>query len=304
MSAPPRGPAVSVVIPTHGRPERLRDCLLALTRQDYPRERWEVVVVDDASPEPAPVAAAVEAVRDQMNVCFVRQPHGGPAKARNTGASSARFDHLAFTDDDCWPRSTWLTELAAAFDREPDTALGGRVVNGVEENLYSEASQRLVDYVVQYFLETGRPFFPSNNIALSRAAFDAVGGFDERFPLAAGEDRDFFAKCREAGIRLGFAADAVVEHRHVLSLRGFVRQHFNYGRGAFLCRTLEAERGAGELHVEPLRFYVDLVRSPYTTARPSGGRLRLAGLLCVSQAANAAGFFAERFGIGDGSARR
>jgi GT2 family glycosyltransferase len=224
------------------------------------------------------------------------QDNAGPAAARNAGAARARFDYLAFTDDDCVPHAQWLSGLASAFEDTPDAVLGGQVVNGLADTPCSEASHQLVEYVVDYFLEAGAPFFPSNNLALARSHFDAVGGFDQSFPLAAGEDRDFCAKCREAGLSLTLANEAVVEHRHALHLRSFLRQHFNYGRGAFVCRQLEAARTAPDFHIEPLRFYFDLVATPFRRDRVFAGRLQIAALLVLSQVANAAGFFKERFG--------
>jgi glycosyltransferase involved in cell wall biosynthesis len=288
-------PTISVVIPTRDRPTRLRECLDALSRQDYPRGSWEVVVVDDGTPAPERVADALAPFRSRHDIQLIAQQHAGPASARNAGAARARFDYLAFTDDDCLPHPYWLSELATAFVRTPDAVLGGRVLNGLASNLCSEASHQLVSYVVDYFLNKSAPFFPSNNLALSRATFDAIGGFDVRFPLAAGEDRDLCAKCRRIGARLIPAPDALVEHRHPLDFAGFLRQHFNYGRGAFVCRRLSAARDAGDSRIEPLRFYIDLIRQPFRGAPPSRGRLRIAALLLASQVANAAGFFGERF---------
>ena len=296
QDAPMTCPTISVIIPTRDRPARLRECLEALSRQDYPRGAWEVIVVDDGTPAPERVAAVIAPFQARLDVRLVAQTHAGPARARNFGAARAQFQHLAFTDDDCLPSPRWLSELASAFERAPDVVLGGRVLNGLGSNACSEATHRLVVYVVDYWLEQGAPFFPSNNLALSRATFDAIGGFDIRFPLAAGEDRDLCAKCRRIGVRLIPAPDAVVEHRHPLDLAAFLRQHFNYGRGAFVCRRLSAARDAGDSRIEPLRFYIDLVFQPFRASPPSRGRLRIAALLFASQLANAAGFFGERFG--------
>ena len=286
-------PTISVIIPTHNRPARLGECLEALSRQDYPRGAFEVIVVDDGTPDRARVAAALEPFRASLDVQLLTQENAGPAKARNAGAAKAKFDYLAFTDDDCAPRPHWLSELAAAFEKLPDVVIGGSTVNGLSANPCSEASHRLVEYVVDYFLKKGTPFFPSSNLALSRASFEAVGGFDTSFPLAAGEDRDFCAKVRHLGIRLIAAPGAVVEHRHPLDLRGFLRQHFNYGRGAFVCRRLSGARDPRDMSIEPLRFYVDLVLLPFARHPAARGKLRLAALLFASQAANVAGFLGE-----------
>lgn len=289
-------PTLSVIIPTRDRPARLRECLEALSRQDYPRGAWEVIVVDDGTPAPERVAAVIAPFQGRLDVRLVAQAHSGPAAARNFGAARAQFQNLAFTDDDCLPSPRWLSELASAFEHRPDAVFGGRVLNGLASNACSEATHQLVGYVVDYWLEEGAPFFPSNNLALSRATFEAIGGFDVRFALAAGEDRDLCAKCRQIGVPVIPAPDAVVEHRHALDLASFLRQHFNYGRGAFVYHRLSAARRPSDSRFERLRFYVDLVGQPFRGAPPAPGRLRIAALLFASQLATVSGFFAERFG--------
>lgn len=96
-------PTFSIVVPTYRRPQALRRCLAALSRLDYPRERFEVLVVDDGSDEsPEPI---VTEARGTVNARLIQQDHAGPARARNRGAAEATGTFLAFTDDDCEPVS-------------------------------------------------------------------------------------------------------------------------------------------------------------------------------------------------------
>jgi len=111
----PRPPFFSIVVPTCDRPRQLAACLQSLARLDYPRDRFEVIVVDDGTTTAAP--ALVVEMKAGPDVRLVRQPHAGPAAARNLGASHARGSLLAFTDDDCAPAPDWLWALAARFER-------------------------------------------------------------------------------------------------------------------------------------------------------------------------------------------
>lgn len=99
----------SIVIPTYNRPERLAKCLGAIAKLDYPRDRFEVIVVDDGSD--TPLDLIVRPFQEQLSLTLIRQPNGGPAKARNTGVANAKGQFLTFTDDDCTPDSNWLTAL-------------------------------------------------------------------------------------------------------------------------------------------------------------------------------------------------
>ncbi len=290
---------VSVIIPTKNRPDRLRTCLVALQQQDFPRTRFEVIVVDDGSDTPLDVV--VDPFRPHLDLTLLRQKNSGPARARNAGAAAARGRLLAFTDDDCQPEPTWLHVLRASHESHPSMLLGGYSLNGLPQNLYSTASQLLIDYLYDYHSSAARvsaggptapPFFTSNNFALSADLFRKVGGFDETFPLAAGEDREFCDRWQAHGFRLKNLSEAVIRHSHALSPRKFWRQHMNYGRGAFHLRQARSAHGRPPVTREPLSFYLRLILFPLTAGekRP----LRLVGLMLASQVANLLGFLLER----------
>ena len=95
------------------------------------------------------------------------------------------------------------------------------------------------------------------------------------------------------------AADAIVHHRHQLNLPQFVRQHFNYGRGAdFLHRSRARYTGAPiRPKLEPLSFYVDLLRFPLRNG-VSMRSLPLMCLMAISQIAYGFGYFRERLSRG------
>src|SRR5262249_51289146 len=114
------------------------------------------------------------------------------------------------------------------------------------------------------------------------------GGFSETFPLAAGEDHDFCHRWQHEGWETVFVPEAVVRHNHQLTLRGFGRQHFNYGRGLYLCRRLIAERERKVFRVRHASFYLGLVAFPLAQGRGRGGWLYSA-LLVGSQVATLAG---------------
>ena len=279
----------SVVVPTYRRPRQLAVCLEALAALDYPRDLYEVIVVDDGSPQPP--EGVVRAFRDRLDVTLVSKPHRGPALARNAGAARARGDWLAFTDDDCVPAPEWLRLLGARLTGSPDCAVGGRVVNALPENPCSTASQLVVSWLYAYYNpepERAR-FLSSNNFAMGAASFRGIGGFDETYPNAAAEDREICDRLLQRGHRIVYAPEAAVFHAHPLKFVGFCRQHFHYGRGAFCFRSVRGRRCATPIRLEPLSFYTGLLSRPFAEA--SGGRaLSLAALAFVSQAVHAAGF--------------
>jgi glycosyltransferase involved in cell wall biosynthesis len=275
----------SVIVPTRNRPSQLRACLAALTCQEFPRDCFEVIVVDDGSELP---------LAEIPHVRLLRQPHRGPAMARNTGAAQARGRWLAFTDDDCLPVPTWLAALAARLTAHPECLVGGPVVNLLTDNPYAGASQQLVSYLLSYHnADLDRSgFFTSNNMAVATAAFIEAGGFDPALPRAAAEDRELCDRWHHQHRPMTFVPEAVVHHMHALDLRSFWHQHFNYGCGAHYYHSKRARRVGSPVRVEPWRFYADLVLYPFAVPAPQP--VRQAALLLIAQVANALGFFSER----------
>lgn len=267
----------SVIVPTRGRPEQLRRCLESLADVDWPADGYEVLVVDDGG-------GLTEDSVQAGNVRLIHQEHAGPAAARNRGACEAAYERLAFVDDDCTVARGWLAGFTRALDEHPGAAAGGRVMNGLPENLFSTATETMIAYMYE---ASEHRFVTSNNLAVPRAHFLELGGFDERFPLAAAEDRDFSQRWLESGAEIVAADDAVVEHAHQLSLRGFLRQHFAYGRGAYIYRS----RDASARKRARARFYRELVTEPLRSKSPRA--LKLSAALALSQLATIAGYAAE-----------
>ncbi|HLB46329.1 MAG TPA: glycosyltransferase [Anaerolineales bacterium] len=285
-------PFFSIIIPTNNRPTQLDVCLESLARLDYPRDRFEVIVVDDGSRNP--LEAVIAPFRSQLDVTLLSEPQAGPATARNTGAARAKGEFLAFIDDDCLAAPDWLRALVARLVEAPDRIVGGRTANALPNNQYSTASQLLVSYLYTYYdanFNQAR-FFASDNLALPTDRFQAIGGFDPSFPFAAAEDRDLCDRWLLRGYRMTYAPEALVHHTHPLTLCTFWRQHFNYGRGAFHFHKLHAQRTGQHIRIEPLSFYLNLLCYPLSHARDRRTIL-LAALLMLSQVANAAGFWWE-----------
>jgi GT2 family glycosyltransferase len=281
-------PFFTIVIPTCARPEQLSACLGSITRLDYPRDRFEVIVVDDDSPQsPRDI---VDSFNQIIAVKLLTQSHAGPAAARNKGAGGANGDFLVFTDDDCLPQPEWLSAFARQFGLTPDSLLGGRTLNALSDNLCSAASQAVIDAVYLYFNTNDRAlFFASNNFAVPAETFLRLGGFNEEFQTS--EDREFCDRWIHHGRSLIYVSDAVCYHAHTLQVGSFWRQHFGYGRGAFRFHRARRLRDGAQINPD-LRFYSRLISYPLVTE--TGYRsLMTTALVCLSQLASSAGFMCE-----------
>jgi GT2 family glycosyltransferase len=289
---------VSIVVPTRDRPAALARCLAALARLDPPAGGLEVIVVDNGATLQLGEPPAGLEVRSLIGAGT------GPGAARNLGAEHAAGELLAFTDDDCEPQPGWLSALLPEV--ADGVAAGGRTVNLLADNPYSEASQHVQDLVYAHFNSDPRHarFVASNNLAMRRDDFLAAGGFDAVGFTYGAEDRDLCDRWRAAGNRLVYAPAAVVGHAHRLGLASYARQHFAYGRGAARFHAARAARGTGRLRDE-MAFHGNLALWRASLAlRPPRRAAQTIALLALWQAANAAGYAAERAASKRGVASR
>jgi glycosyltransferase involved in cell wall biosynthesis len=255
-------PEVSVVVPTRDRPRSLARCLAALDRQSL--RNLEVVVVDDGSSSRREVAKVVERT---ARARLMRGSGRGPAAARNMGARHARSPVICFTDDDCEPVSEWAERLASALAQGVAAAAGPTTAAESAGSLVV-ASQLISNSLLKHTLNASKrrvSFAPSSNLAC-RAEVLALVPFDESYPRAAGEDRDWCARLLGLRHEIAFEPTAVVKHRPRLSLLSFCWQQMRYGRAS---QRFRHRPGPGR-SLRPSRFYVRLVISGFHE-RPTVG---------------------------------
>ena len=283
----------SIIIPAHGRPNGLSNCLRAICDLDYPRDLFEVIVVDDGSA--VPLESTCEHFYNKLNLLFLSQHNAGPAAARNRGAEHAGGKYLAFTDDDCMPMSGWLKAMNNHLTENPHCAVGGRMINLLEGNSYAAASQILIDYLHEYHNRSlkGARFLTTSSLGVSMEDFREIGGFDVSFPRAAAEDRDFCARWLHSGRRIILDPKIKVFHAHVHSFLSYLKQHFGYGRGGYHFHRKCLQRGQESLRVEPLSFCRGLMLRSFSGAEVQS-RPFMCALLFLSQVANTLGFAWEK----------
>jgi|SRR5687768_7286597 len=277
----------SVIIATFQRPDQLSRCVRSIGELVYPRDRFEVIVINDGGV--LHEAAQLKGLAGDVDFRIITTVNSGPGAARNAGAAVARGQFLTFLDDDCVPSPDWLQRLSAAVDQSPDAMVGGHTVNILKRNLFSQASQTLVGYVYAYYNERGakrNEFFASNNMTLAAEAFQATGGFDESFRTA--EDRELCKRWGAGGGRFAYVPDIVIGHAHRLGPLSFLRQHFGYGRGALPYWRKNGAHGVRGIRVEPFSFYVGMLTFPFRQRERYAPIL--SGLILVSQVSNACGF--------------
>ena len=208
---------ISIVVPTRNRAERLRALLASLAGQEGPP--FEVIVVDNASTDRTLAAVGEADAEHDAHIRAIHLPRPlGPAVARNRGWRAAQGELVIFTDDDVVAQPGWLKEIAAAHARDPEAVIQGRTEPDPRE------IHKLAAFTRSQRASGPGPWFQTCNIAYPRALLERLGGFDESFWDAAGEDTDLGWRAVEAGTRVIYEPNALNWHAvHEPGAIGLVR---------------------------------------------------------------------------------
>lgn len=275
----------SVIVPTYNRRFILQKCLEALRDQIYPAEDYEVFIVDDGSTD-----GTQESLRTLPSKFHTRlQARRGPAVARNLGAAESGGDFLAFTDSDCLVPTDWLARLDEAFEKWPEAGAVGGYLQAPEEVLEKNVLARMEFMETHFVYGAGQEAFlggfespagGTNNIAYRRQIFEKLGGFDESFPVAAGEDADLKLRTTRAGYKIGYVPIKVT-HLDPYSFGSFLRRSVTSGIGsAYFEKKHDSARLtpwtlAGSFLRDLLKFLLVFLRPLKISAKDgaiSGGR--------------------------------
>jgi GT2 family glycosyltransferase len=214
VSAPDAAVRLSVVVPSHDRPLRLRWLLNALADQTLPPEQFEVIVAHDSRGPETDVLLAGHplAAAGVLRGLAFAAGSAGPAQKRNAAWRSARAPHVLFTDDDCRPPREWLEHALAAVDEHPDAIVQGATQIDPDELVVKLHAPHARTQVVELVGGEASIWAQTCNIAYPRAVLEACGGFDDALPVAAGEDTDLAWRAREQGVAMVGAPAMLTYH--------------------------------------------------------------------------------------------
>jgi GT2 family glycosyltransferase len=198
-------PRVTVAVSSYGRAPLLPRLVAALEAQTLPPDEFEVVVVDDASPDGTGDVLERLARGTPLHLTVLRNDtNAGPARGRNRAWRAGSAPYVAFTDDDCLPRPDWLANGLRSVSAARRVCVGRVVPNPEQAANHGPFSRTL--------RVEGTRFFQTANVFYARADLEAVGGLEETFRRAGGEDVDLGLRVVANGAEAVFASDAEVWH--------------------------------------------------------------------------------------------
>lgn len=241
---------VSLIVPIHNESRRMGGLLRTLLDQDYPAE---IILVDDRSNDESPAMLArfaQDAARRGMDNCRIITLTDNPGPnykqhALSVGIAAARGDYLLFTDGDCEVPPGWIGAMA----RRMSDATVGVVIGPVFKKKRGKGFFPLYqcyDHAVRYNYLAGSIGLGAagggfgNNIIVSRAALDSIGGYDA-VPPSPTEDASLISLIRSRGeyrIRAIALPDAAVETGAEKTWRAFISQSLRWNNGGLFSPEL------------------------------------------------------------------
>lgn len=253
-------PRLTVIIPSRDRADRLEGCLRSILACEYPRDRFEVLVVDNA-PASDDTRRLVAEVFAADGVRYVREDAPGSASARNAGLAAGGAEIVVFTDDDVRVDRHWLTETARGFSVDGADCVTGLLVpleletpaqvwfeeyggfsRGYAQRIFDLGEHRPAD--VPLYPYSAGIFGTGNNMAFRRSVLTDIGDFDPALgngtPALGGVDSEVLLRTILTGHRIVYQPTSLVWHRHRRDYAGLHRQVWSYGTGltAYLLKTV------------------------------------------------------------------
>lgn len=215
----------SVVVIVHNNP-RIKDCLNSLINQTFSLQKWELIVVDNASTDKTPQ------IIQQYPVKLLTEATKGMGWARNKGLSEAKGKYTVFIDADCVAESDWLEQLLRGFVDEKIGAIGGKILKQTSSNVFERATRDVVigqQTKPQYLPMFSAPYVVTGNVAYRTDVLRQIEGFDPI--LFSGADVDISWRIAIAGYKIVTRPQAVVYHANQSSSIQYFRQFYRYGLG-------------------------------------------------------------------------
>lgn len=200
-------PSVTVIVPTYHDWDRLQLCLNALDSQTYPKECFEIIIVNNDPLDKAPSTLFLP-----ENCLLLEESKPGSYAARNKALKAAKGDFIAFTDSDCQPDKNWL-EVAISFlnDNQNYDRVGGNIklFSRNEKWNWFEIYELFFAFPQEMFVKD-KGMAATGNMISRKIVFDQVGLFNER--LMSGGDGEWGERANSKNFKIKYLKDCIVFH--------------------------------------------------------------------------------------------
>ncbi|MEA3489027.1 MAG: glycosyltransferase [Candidatus Omnitrophota bacterium] len=227
-------PFVSVVVPVLNERELIGRTISSLLDQSYPKEKYEIIIVDNGSND------GTKQIIQKYPVKFLKERKKSAFSARNKGARAVKGEYIVFMDADCFAGSEWLENLVDVVIQEGASIVAGKIENYIVRDNFANKllAKRCAPEVRKENVQRYNSV-ASGNMIISRRIFEETGFFEI---CGFASDNELSRKVFDSGGKISYTERAVVKHQCDLSNREYLVRSFltRYGQEKLRKRPEEA----------------------------------------------------------------
>lgn len=226
---------VSVIIPVLNGHKLIGECIESIINQDYPKDNFEVIVVDNGSTD-GTIDIVKNFQKDNKNINLYHQKIKSSYAARNLGMVQSKGNILVFTDADCITDKYWLSNIVRYFSDKSVGGVAGEILPYSKDNIVEKyAITEEILSQKRTFNSKFLPYAQTANAAYRSELISQIGYFDE---VISGGDADYSWRMQlQTSYKIVYAQNAIVLHKHRTDLKGLFKQRFKHGYGFVLIRN-------------------------------------------------------------------
>jgi cellulose synthase/poly-beta-1,6-N-acetylglucosamine synthase-like glycosyltransferase len=241
-------PFISVIVPVFNGEKTIDECIKSLLNLEYPKERYETIIVDNNSTD------NTRQIVKKYPVTLLLETKRGSYAARNAGIRAAKGDILAFTDSDCIVDKNWLEHIIKKFDNAEVGGVGGKVIAYNPITIVEQYTAKFSgDLDQETFMSYKEPFIITANAAYRRDVLYKIGRFDESF--LSGGDMDLGWRVFWQGFKIVYEPKAIVYHKHRTTLKGLFFQSFKYAEGHVRLFKKYGNKNKKKYQIHPIGYF-------------------------------------------------
>lgn len=249
---------ISVVIPSYNNKDLLKETLGHLFSQIYPKDKFEIIVIDDGSSDGTEEIVKKISEKSPCQLKYYRQENKGPGAARNHGVKKSKYDIIMFMDSDILFRPDSLERAILMFKE-----------NGLD--MYGmcplwDSNTRLADIknsqLIRHFSTPGA-LIPTGCLLINKKKFYEIGGFPEDFYFGGGEDMIFSSNAKIKGLKIYPDPKNCVIHNEKLNMRYLIKTGIRYGRAAYIQKCIYKKKSFPNAYI---KFCHSLIRQMFRNA--------------------------------------
>lgn len=221
-------PNVSVIIPAYNEESLIANCLDSLLNQDYQKDLYEIIVVNDGSTDKTKNIVEKYTIK-YSNLILINKSNGGKASAQNLGLKYAKGKYILITDSDAIVEKQWISKMVNDLAKY-DLVIG---------SYYSKENHKLLEkiqnshYLIKFKYGglKGRPCIGVNN-GFRKSVILRIGNFDESKTSVTD---DFIKRAEKIGLKIYFNPSIIVLTKCTTNMRGFLKQKLRWNESPLLC---------------------------------------------------------------------